>query len=109
MTDLIHREMEEVFFMVTGGISVAMIFDAYRFMLTKIRESKRLYAAGYLFCWLCMAYLFCQFLYQGSYGKISWYTLPAFALGCILWKKGFCGIINLYANAQKHNGDENNE
>jgi len=109
MTDLIHREMEEVFFMVSGGISVAIVSQACRVILAQLRNARRLYIFTYLFSWLCVSYLFCQFLYQGSYGKISWYTLPAFALGCILWKKGFCGIINLYANAQKHNGDENNE
>ena len=109
MTDLMHREMEEVFYMITGGMAVMMVFGAKDLVLNRVKAYRRLYGFLYLCFWLFASYLFCAFLYRGSYGVISWYTLPAFAGGCILWKKGFCGILNLYETAQKYNGDKKHE
>lgn len=106
MTDLMYREMEELFYMVTGGMAVMMIFDGKTKVFARLKPWKRLYAVGYLSFWVFASYLFCQFLYEGSYGVISWYTLPAFACGCILWKRGICGILNLYVNMQEYSGDK---
>lgn len=107
MTDLMHREIEEVFYMVMGGMTTMMVIDALHVIWEKVKRYRRVYVFIYLGSWIVIANVFCTFLYQGSYGIISWYTLPVFAIGCILWKKGICGILNLCVNVQGQNGDKN--
>lgn len=106
MTDLMHRELMAVAYMVIAGMSVMMVYQSGKYLLERIKGYKRLYIILYLLFWITVGYIFSQYMYEATYGLIFWYTLPAFAAGCILWKKLFCGILNLYKTAQNYNGDK---
>ena len=109
MTDLMQRELTAVLYMVVAGMTVMLLLESGKYILQRTGKYKRLHNTLYLMIWIAAAYLFCQYLYEATYGVIFWYTLPAFAAGCILWKKIFCGILNLYKNAKNYNGDKDNE
>lgn len=109
MTHLIQSQLQEIFYMFCCGIAMMFVFLARDGIIARVRNHRRLHIFLYLFFWLAASFLFCEFLYAASYGRISWYSLAAFAMGCILWKKGFCDIINLYETAQKYNGENNDE
>ena len=104
-----QREMQEVCYMFTAGMAIMLLFQARNQILQRVDRYKRLSAFLYLLFWLMAAFLFYQFLYKASYGIVTWYSLLSFAAGCILWKKMFCGILILYANVQKYNGDKKDE
>lgn len=109
MTDLMQREIQEIGYMLAAGMAVMLLFQTRNVLMERFRQHNRLKVFIYLFFWAASAFLFYQFLYNGSYGILSWYSLLAFAAGCILWKKMFCGILILYENAQKYNGDKKDE
>lgn len=103
------RELQELYYMFFCGIAIMWIFSVRDRIVWLLRSYKRAADLTYLLFWLFAAYLFCQFLYQASYGVMSWYSFLAFGAGCMLWKKAFCDIITLNETVQKHNGDERNE
>ena len=109
MTELMQREMQEIFYMFYGGLSIMMVFLVRDTLVQRCRKYQRVKGFLYLFFWVVAAFLFCQFLYQGAYGVISWYGLLAFGSGIILWKKVFCGILNLNYNVHKSIGNTENE
>ena len=109
MTDLMERQLEAIIYMVFAGMTVMMLVHTSQVILQRAKKSKALYRIIYLFYWVAAVYIFCQYLYEATYGVIFWFTLPAFVAGCILWKKTFCGIITLYENAKKYDGDKENE
>ena len=109
MTDLMRQEMQELFYMFIGGMAVMLLFSVRDLFCRRCRRHPRLRRAVYLIFWIFGAFLFYQFAYRGAYGVVSWYSLLAFGLGIVLWKRGFCDIITLYDTVQKQNGDYKNE
>lgn len=43
--------------------------------------------------WVGAAVILCEFLYYGSFGRITLYSAIGFFAGLLLWKKICCGII----------------
>ena len=109
MTELMSREMQELFYMFFGGIAVMLLFSVRTQLCTRCRQYQRLRRFLYLIFWVFGGFLFYQFAYKGAYGLVSWYSLLAFGAGIILWKKIFCDIMTLYDTAQKQIGDLKHE
>lgn len=91
--------------MFCAGFAIMQLFSVMKILLLKWGQNRRFGHVIYIFFWISAAYLFYEFAYFGAYGCISWYGLGAFGCGMILWKKIFCGIMTLYDNAQKRDGD----
>lgn len=116
MTELIQRELYQVFIMFYCGLAVMIVFSVRDSVTALCRNNRRLSAAIYLSSYLCAAFLFCQFLYRGSHGVLTFYGIVSFGAGILLWKKGICGILfpeKLSVLAEKKdrdtNGDKNDE
>lgn len=105
MTELMRQEMQEIFYLFFGGMGVMLLFWVRDFLCSRCRSYPRLRRIVYLSFWVFGAFLFYQFAYRGAYGTVSWYSLIAFGLGIVLWKKVLCDIITLYNTVQKQNGE----
>lgn len=93
MTELIHRELYQVFIMFYCGLAVMIVFSVRDSVMELCRRNRRLSAAVYFASWLCAAFLFCQFLYRGSHGVLTVYGILSFSAGIFLWKKAICVIL----------------
>ncbi len=93
MTELISRELYQVFIMFYCGLAVMIVFTVRDSLIGLYGKNRRLKAVIYLGFWLCAAFLFCRFLYRGSHGVLSVYGILSFGAGILLWKKGICGIL----------------
>ena len=106
MTELMRQEMQEIFYLLFGGRGIMLLFLVRDFLCIRCRSFPRLRRSVYLAFWIFGAFFFYQFAYRGAYGVVSWYSLLAFGLGIILWKRVFCDIITLYNTVQKQNGEK---
>jgi hypothetical protein len=106
MTELMRQEMQEIFYLFFGGMGIMLLFLVRDFLCIRCRSFPRLRRSVYLAFWIFGAFFFYQFAYRGAYGVVSWYSLLAFGLGIILWKRVFCDIITLYNTVQKQNGEK---
>lgn len=93
MTDLIARELHQIFIMFCCGLSMMVLFMGRDQLMKRCGSRKLLKAVIYLVFWLCAAFLFYRFLYSASHGVVTVYGLLAMAAGILLWKKVICGII----------------
>lgn len=109
MTELMHHEMQELFYMFAAGLSVGFLFLIRDQACSGCSRYSRLRRSLYLAFWVFAAFLVYQFAYRGAYGIVNWYSLLAFGIGMILWKKRLCDIITLYDNVQKQIGDLKDE
>lgn len=94
MTELIHRQLFELFIMFYCGMAMMMIIEARNKCMKIFGKTSRLSLAIYFGSWLCVAFLFSQFLYRCAYGVLSIHGMIAAAVGIVLWKKVIYGIID---------------
>ena len=95
MTELIARELKEIGFMLASGLSVMLVFWSRDMVIEMLELKGRKRWAVYFISWVAASFLFTEFLYCASYGKLSWYGTAAFTAGILLWKRLFCDIISL--------------
>ena len=103
MTGLMQREMLEIFYLFYAGLAVMLLFFLRDVFCLRLQAYQRAQKAAYLGFWVVAAFLFNRFLYQASYGTLSWYGILAFVLGMILWKRGICVILKLNDTVHKYN------
>lgn len=106
MTELIWREMYQLFTMFYCGLAVMFLFEVRNKVTDSLRGHKRLSIFVYFLSWLAGGFLFCQYLYRGAHGKLSVYGIVAFAAGLILWKKFIYGIIDTGKTHEKQDKKE---
>ena len=109
MTELMQREVQELFYLFAAGLSVGFLFQIRDYVCRRSGRYLRVRHSLYLTFWVFASFLAYQFAYQGAYGVINWYSLLAFGVGMILWKNRLCDIIILYDSVQKQIGDLNDE
>lgn len=109
MTELMQREMQELFYLFFGALAVMLLFFVRDILCNRVSHYRNLRRSLYLCFWILASFLMYQFAYRGAYGAVSWYSLAVFGLGIILWKKVLCDIITLYDTVQKQNGDLKHE
>ena len=95
------QEIRELFYMFFAAGGIILLFFVRDCLCSCSGRYLRLRKGIYLFFWLLASFLFYQFAYRGAYGAVSWYSLTAFGIGIVLWKKVLCDIITLYNTVQK--------
>jgi len=109
MTELIESEVQEICYMLYGGMAVSMLFYLRDYLSKRVGKYICLARILYFFFWILAAFLAYQFAYKGAYGVLTWYSFTAFGCGIILWNKVFYDILSLYRYTQKQNGDTKDE
>lgn len=94
VTELIKEQSYECLIMFCSGIAFMIVCEFCSFLSHKIQISKWWRMGLELFFWFAAAVMASEFLYYCAYGKLSVHSIAAFGAGLLLWKSGFCGIIN---------------
>ncbi len=93
MTELMNRQIHEIYIMFFCGISIMLIFMARDFLMSYCQR-KRIKYFLYISSWMIAGFLFWRFLYCSSYGRVSLPGLISMLVGILLWKNLIYGIIS---------------
>ena len=93
MTELIQKEVFQLFVMFYCGLAVMLLFTGRDQLIKRCGSHKRAAAAIYFGTWICAGFLFYEFVYRASHGVLTVYGLLAMGAGIFLWKKVICGIL----------------
>lgn len=93
LTDLIKEQASQCLVMLGAGIAFMLFYQLCSFLCGQVKIHKWIRICLEICFWLAAAVITSQFLYYCAYGRISVHAVCAFAIGVLLWKKCFCGII----------------
>lgn len=90
----IQDQVHEVLIMAAAGIAVMLFYEIISAIRRKSGCGKIMATILELLFWIFASFLTSAFLYACTFGKISIPAFCAFAVGALLWKKIFYGIID---------------
>ncbi len=93
MTELIQRELFQLFIMFYCGLALSLLFSARDRLMARCGTRRRLQLAIYFGFWIFASFLFYRYVYRASHGVLTVYGICAMLTGVFLWKKVVYGIL----------------
>ncbi len=107
MTQLIQAQLLTITIMFCCGVCGGLIRELYTAAAASVRLKgglRGIYEASYF---LCLGFLFSEFNLFCENGRLSFTGIISFLAGLLLWKRFFCGILNLGdCDEKKENKEE---
>lgn len=93
VNQLIRAQLFEFVIMFYAGMTAMVFYEIFTWVKNKTKPQKVVLFLEDLLFWVFAALLLSSFLNYCSYGRVSFHAFVAFAMGALLWKKCFYGII----------------